>query len=107
MYTSTEKENELSYMGPCSLQGDQSLLAIKAVMPCVLDIPGIVACQVLDIVLVTCVSQGLFIPLPFSDSDFSTGPLFKQSLSPALMVTTDKVVLAHNYYQNYFYIIYI
>lgn len=50
MCTSTEKENELSYMGPCSLQGDQSLLAIEAVMPCVLNIPGIVACQVLDIV---------------------------------------------------------
>ena len=76
-------------------------------MPRVLDIPGGVAFQVLDIVLVTRVSEGLFIPFLFSDSDFSTGPLIKQSLSPALMVKTDKVVLAHNYYQNYFYIIYI
>lgn len=97
----------MSYMGPPGLQGDQSLLPTKAVVPRVLDIPGGVAFQVLDIVLVTRVSEGLFIPFLFSDSDFSIGPLFKQSLSPALMVKTDKVVLAHNYYQNYFYIIYI
>lgn len=97
----------MSHMGPPSLQGDQSLLAPKAVVPRVLDIPGIATCQALGIVLVTHLWQGLFIPFLFSDSDFSTRPLFNQSLTPTLMVKTDKVVLTHNYYQNYLYIIYI